>query len=549
MKTSILVLALGLLACEGPFSFPVPVASVSISPAAADLAQGDSLQLTAAVRDSAGTTLTDRTVFWSSSDPTRILVSAAGLVTALAAGAATVTARVEDASDSARIRVVARVAGVVIPQGDLTLVPGGALPFAAIAYDPAGNPLAGRATTWTSGDTAVLPVSSDGVATAAREGTTTLTATVGGVSAHVTVQVARVRFTAVSASEFRHTCARATNGRFSCWGENGLGQLGIAAVATASAPLAAAGAPPVAEVSGGGTFTCARTDGGQVDCWGSGARGRLGTGSPTTSPKPTAVPLTVPLRSLSSGWNHSCGIGPDGGGTCWGEFPQVGNEPGPIAWTPVTVLGDLSYLQIAAGEGFTCGLTTDSLAFCWGANYSSRLGVADLPNSVEPVAVSGAMRFASVGAGGVHACGLTASGAAWCWGDNSMGQLGTGAAAPDSTAQPLAVVGGQVFTTIAVGSHSSCATDTTGAAYCWGADDAGQLGAAATESCHGIPCSRMPIAVAGGLAFSQLALGDHHSCGLATTRILYCWGLNDRGQLGDGTTADRATPVRVLGQR
>jgi alpha-tubulin suppressor-like RCC1 family protein len=549
MKPSVLLLMLGLLACEAPFSFPAPVASVTIAPADADLAQGDSLQLTVAVRDSTGTPLTDRTVLWSSSDPTRILVSAAGLVTALTAGAATITATVEAASDTARIRVVARVAGLSIPQGDLTLVAGGTLPFTAVAYDPGGNPLAGRPTMWTSGDTVVLRVSGDGVATATTEGTTILTATVSGVSTHVTVRVARVRFTAVSASEFRHTCARATNGRFFCWGENGLGQLGIAAVPAASAPAAAALAPTVAEVSGGGTFTCARTGGGHADCWGSGARGRLGNGTPATSPTPTAVALAVPLETLSSGWNHTCGIGPDGGGVCWGEFPQVGNEPGPIAWTPVTVLGDLRYLQISAGEGFTCGLTTDSLAYCWGANYSNRLGVGDLPNSVEPVAVTGATRFAGVGAGGVHACGVTAAGTVWCWGDNTDGQLGTGAASPDSSPRPLAVAGGHVFTAIAVGSHSSCAIDTTGAAYCWGANDAGQLGAPSTESCGGVPCSRTPIAVAAGLAFSQLAVGDHHTCGLATTGILYCWGLNDRGQLGDGATINRTVPTPVLGQR
>jgi alpha-tubulin suppressor-like RCC1 family protein len=549
MRTSVLVSTLGLLACEAPFTFPVPVASVTITPAAADLDQGDSLQLTAAVRDSTGAALTDRTVRWSSSEPSRVVVSAAGLATALTPGTATITASAEGARDTAQLRVVARVAGVAIPQGDLTLVPGGTLAFAAIAFDPDGTPLAGRPIAWTSGDTAVLRVSGDGGATAAAEGTTTLTATVAGVSAHVTVQVARVRFTAVSGSEFRHTCARATSGRYFCWGENGLGQLGIAAAATAPAPVAAADAPTVAEVSAGGTFTCARTSGGQVDCWGSGARGRLGNGTPTTTSTPTAVSLTVPLLTLSSGWNHSCGIGPDGGGVCWGEFPQVGNGPGPIAWTPVTVLGDLRYLQIAAGEGFSCGLTTDSLAYCWGANYSNRLGVDSLANRVAPVAVDGAMRFTSVGAGGVHACGLTSSGTAWCWGDNATGQLGTGVAAPDSSAQPLAVAGGHLFTAIAVGSHSSCAIDGAGAAYCWGANDAGQLGAPTAESCAGSSCSRSPIAVTGGLTFSVLSVGDHHSCGLATSGILYCWGMNDRGQLGDGTTEDRAAPVRVLGQQ
>lgn len=547
MRWPLYLLPLGILCCEAPFSFPVPVAAVTITPETADIAQGDSLQLSAVVRDSAGGVLTDRTVSWTSSDPTRVVVSSAGLVTALAAGGATVTATVEGATDNADIRVVARVAGVTIPQGDLILVPGGALQLEAVPRDPGGNVLAGRTVTWASGDSASVSVSPDGFVLALAEGTTTIGATVQGVSGRITVRVTRVRYRAVSASEFQHTCALTTSGNYFCWGENDLGQLGIAAVPMASAPVAAMGAPAVAEVSGGGTFTCARTAGG-VLCWGSGARGRLGNGSAATTSTPTPVPLVAPLLTLSTGWNHTCGVGPDGSGTCWGEFPQVGGGPGPIAWTPVTVQGDLQYRQIAAGEGFSCAVTTDSLAYCWGANYSSRLGVESLPNSVDPVPVTGNDRFASVAAGGVHACALAASGAAWCWGDNTMGQLGTGTGAPDSSAQPLAVAGAHDFQVVATGSHSSCAIDAAGAAWCWGENDADQLGAASAESCGGTPCSRAPLPVAGGLTFSQVAVGDRHACGLSTAGILYCWGANDRGQLGDGTTLDREEPVRVVGQ-
>jgi len=545
-----LLYPLALLACEAPFSYPVPVASIVVSPTSADLFEGDSVHLYATVRDSAGRTLTDRVVVWSSSEPARVHVSDAGLVTALGTGSATITARAEDASATATVRVTIKVTAVAIDQGDLSLVPGATLRLTVTPRGPSGDPLGGRAITWTSADTSVVRVGPDGWLSAApAPGATTITATVEGVSAGILVRIERLTFTAVSAGEFHHTCGRVTDGRAFCWGLNSLGQLGVAAVSQSTSPVAAAGAPRLADVTAGAAFTCGRTDAGLVYCWGSAARGRLGTGTTTSTPQPARVPLDHPLYSLSSGWNHTCGVGGDGGGSCWGEFPQSGNYPSPVARTPVSVLGEVSYTAIAAGEGFSCGLGSDSLAHCWGTNFSQRLGDDSLPYSVSPVPVDGGVRFTSIAAGGLHACGLTAVGAAYCWGDNASGQLGAGDSAPMTAARPQPVAGGFTFTTIATGSRSSCALTSTGEAYCWGANDGGQLGSTATDFCNGLPCSRVPVPVSGGVRYTAISVGDQHSCALGTQGVLYCWGKNDAGQLGDGTLTDRPAPTRVAGQR
>lgn len=548
MKTCALLASLAVLGCEAPFSFPAPVASVTVAPLTTDLPQGESLQLTATVLDSGGRPVTGRPVLWTTSDPVHLPVSATGLVTAVAAGAATISATVDGVSGGARIRVIGRVARVTIDEGDFALVPGSVVPLVATPRDSAGLALGGRVVTWGSSDTQVARVSATGVLEAVSEGTTTVTATVEGARAAVTIRIARVRFTALSAGEFGHTCALATDGRVFCWGENGLGQLGVAALPRSPFPVAASNTPAFADVSAGGTFTCARTAGGAVECWGSGARGRLGNGTAATSAASSAVSLTNPLLTLSSGWNHSCGINGDAGGICWGEFPQVGGGPGPIAWTPVGVQGGHAFLQIAAGEGFSCGLDADSLAYCWGMNFASRLGVDGLSSSAAPVAVRDSLRFAQLAAGGLHACGITSSGEIRCWGENRSGQLGA-AATLDSSAAPQPAAGGLTFTAVAAGSHSTCAIAADGAAYCWGANDAGQLGAPSSDSCNGTPCSRTPIPVAGGLRFTEISVGDLHACGLSVDGLAYCWGRNDRGQLGDGTLVDRAAPVRVMGQR
>jgi len=443
-----------------------------------------------------------------------------------------------------------RVAAVTVDQGDFTLVPGGTLQLSATPHDPGGNPLGGRATSWSSGDPSVLRVSPTGSVEALAEGAATLTATVEGVSGSITVRVERLAFVSVSASELHHTCGRTSDGRVACWGLNNLGQLGLAAVARSTSPVAAARAPRFAEVTTGAAFTCGRTTTGQVYCWGSAARGRLGTGSLANTPYAGLVPLTQPLLTLSSGWNHTCGVGPDGRGYCWGEFPQVGNYPSPVARTPVPVLGELAYDEIAAGEGFTCGIASDSLAHCWGTNLSSRLGVESQQQSVEPLPVSGGLHFTTITTAGVHACGLTETGDAYCWGGNVFGELGAGVGTLNTSAHPQPVAGGIAFRAIAGGANTSCALTPTGAAYCWGKNDAGQLGAPTTDLCNGIPCSRTPLAVSGGLQFAAISVGDQHSCGVtAGESLVYCWGKNDAGQLGDGTLTDRAVPTRVAGQR
>ena len=152
-----------------------------------------------------------------------------------------------------------------------------------------------------------------------------------------------------------------------------------------------------------------------------------------------------------------------------------------------------------------------------------------------------AIRLTSVAAGSFHSCGLTASGAAYCWGFNQDGELGDGSTTASSI--PVAVTGGLTFSTVSTGTGGlhTCGLTTSQTAYCWGYNGNGELGDGTTTS------SSVPVAVTGGLAFSAVNTGRFHSCGLTAGGVAYCWGYNFFGQLGDSTTTNRLVPVAVSG--
>jgi alpha-tubulin suppressor-like RCC1 family protein len=145
---------------------------------------------------------------------------------------------------------------------------------------------------------------------------------------------------------------------------------------------------------------------------------------------------------------------------------------------------------------------------------------------------------------GLHAriggtCGLMTVGAAFCWGANESGQIGDGRTGRATA--PTAVVGGMTFTQLAAGNGHTCGLTPAGAAYCWGLNVVGQLGDGSTTNRF------TPTEVAGGVIFASLTAGDAHTCGLTAGGDAYCWGGNADGQLGDGSTGNRLQPTAVAG--
>ena len=168
------------------------VASVTVAPASPSIGVGNTVQLTATLKDSAGNTLSGRPVSWSSGSASVASVNSSGLVTGVAAGSATITATSGTVSGSATVTVTttpAPVASVTVTPGTPSIGVGNTVQLTATLKDSAGNTLSGRPVSWASGSASVASVNSSGLVTGVAAGSATITATSGSVSGTATVTV------------------------------------------------------------------------------------------------------------------------------------------------------------------------------------------------------------------------------------------------------------------------------------------------------------------------------------------------------------------------
>src|SRR6266851_2879166 len=179
----------------------VPVASVTVSPAAASLLVGATQQLSATPKDVNGVALTGRVVTWASSNTAVATVSASGLVTGVAAGSVTITATSEGINGTSAITVAnVPVASVTVSPAPATLLVGATLQLSAVTKDAAGNTLSSRVVTWSSSAPAVATVSASGLVTGVAAGSVTITATSEGINGTSAITVSNVPVASVTVS-------------------------------------------------------------------------------------------------------------------------------------------------------------------------------------------------------------------------------------------------------------------------------------------------------------------------------------------------------------
>ena len=387
-----------------------------------------------------------------------------------------------------------------------------------------------------------------------------------------------------------HNCVTMKNGAVYCWGANAFGQSGADASATA---------PPTSiprdrqsntfsarDFAAGALHSCGLRPDNTVSCWGNGVFGQLGAGftaPDAASPVPgftvkTNFTTELGLTSIGHGpeANHTCGVNDAGAVISWG-LDNINQVTLLDAGAPSTcfngdscrgatrALNELA-VQVAVGGATSCSLAANGTIRCWGGGRTGELG-----NSLHGTAcgfqcggkvfVVPAPPSTFIAAGQSTLCAIVASdGSVQCWGNNETGMIGHLPAAPDGGSvdpccsidctfsqgkprcvdHPVAVPGILGAKMLAVGDVTVCALKIDGTVWCWGGNDKGQLGRGTNDPAP----SPVPTQITTLSSVAEISAGANHFCALKTDGTVWCWGLNDKGQLGAGTANSNA-PVEV----
>jgi len=201
---------------------------------------------------------------------------------------------------------------------------------------------------------------------------------------------------------------------------------------------------------------------------------------------------------------------------------------------------------------YTCGIASDNNVYCWGYGAQGQLGNNSTSDKLVPTALdtTGALSgktIKSISAGHLHTCAIASDNNAYCWGSD-VGAIGDGMSLSQRQV-PVAVstagaLNGKTVKSITTGDSHTCAIASDDNAYCWGSGGNAQLGNNSTDQ-KTVPTAVYTAGALSGKTIKSISAGDYHTCAIASDDLAYCWGSNSYGQLGDGTTTQRATPTPV----
>jgi alpha-tubulin suppressor-like RCC1 family protein len=290
---------------------------------------------------------------------------------------------------------------------------------------------------------------------------------------------------------------------------------------------------------------------GTLWCWGTNRDGELGVGDTTNRPTPVqlTVPATTGWTSVSAGGFHTCATRSDSTLYCWGANGNgqlgVGDTTSRSTPTQVTVPATTGWSQVSTGELDTCAVRTDGSLYCWGINSVGQLGLGNTTEQHSPTQVPApwnppsSKTWTAVRLGWGHACALVSDSSLYCWGDNTNGRLGRGSVGGTfSSPQSVTVPSSTGWSSLGLGGDHSCALRSDSSLYCWGRNDYGQLG-------DGTTTDRSSPTHIGTATWTAVSGGYAFTCGIQTGSALYCWGENDMGQLGLGVVGEQHTPTQV----
>lgn len=394
------------------------------------------------------------------------------------------------------------------------------------------------------------------------------------------------------ATGWHHACVRFTTGAVKCWGQGSDGKLGIGTTADmgdaagevaglANIQLGGGGTRTATFISAGTQNTCAALDNNTVKCWGIDNVGQLGRGSSTTyatlgdggGEMDNALPAATPQTGRTfvaayPGNGMICYLEDNGTAVCNGNniFGQLGiGQPAHVGddademgafLTKVDVGTGLTVSKVAMGATHTCVIVNTGQVKCFGRNNYGQLGYGDKVNRGSELTDMGdnlpfvdlnGKTAKDITAGQHHTCAILSDDTTRCWGRNSEGQLGRDntASIGDNAGEMGSSLGatnvgsGRYAVELKAGNYHTCARLDNATMKCWGYNNRGQLGQNSTANLGDGSGEMAALAVVPGVSsVAEIGAGNEFSCARTTAGAVKCWGRNASGQLGQGNTND-----------
>ncbi len=352
-------------------------------------------------------------------------------------------------------------------------------------------------------------------------------------------------------SNLTHSLGVSSDGKLFAWGSNVFGQLGIGTPDSNPhpTPLLISSMTNLVNVECGFGTSYSIAANGALFSWGNNSTGQIGNGNTNNEASPVQASV-VPLgwSKVAAGDTYTAALKSDGNIWTMGnnDFGQLGNgSTTPNSLVPVQVIGS-DFKQVVCGKSHTLAIKANGTLWAWGKNVNGQLGIGNSDASLHstPIQIGVGNNWTSVSAGDAYSMAIKADGTLWAWGDNTFGQFGNGTPNPTPTTAPIQISGLDTWVDVECGTDFTLILKSNGTLSAAGNNDFGQLGIGSLASI--VPSFQLVTAVPTNNWISIAAsAGGAHSLGVTSNGLVYAWGDNTHGQIGDGTFNPHNAPVVV----
>lgn len=483
--------------------------------------------LTATVRDRNGIELPDVPVTWASLQPTLASVTGDGVVTFLGDHVPTSVDIRASAGTVSTIFSIPVVLGLdslrISPNSSIGVLPGSDRQIQAIRHLSNGDVGGNFPVTWESSDPGLINLVPTDHSAIVRmvAGTSTGSARIIARSTRradtLFVSVERPVVDEIVLGGVGGCVISADDDRPWCWGP----MLGAIIdqyrwFVDYQFPMRPDVPGPVNVLGLGQAYGCAIELMGTLRCW--------GVDSPDD---PGIVASGAPWQDVASGWAAgsfpvNCAVAAAGTLWCWGDWQGGTFTGGGVVPTMRPVRPDISFRAVAVASTepsvHFCAIDVSDEVWCWGMNQYGEAGQEDPADVVALQRVNGLPKIRQVTVGSIHTCALAFDDRVWCWGDNNRAQLNRPLSELDRSHVPLLMDNLSDIVQIAAGGYHTCARDGSGKVWCWGLNDNGQLG-------RGDRTATRELNLVPGISAKAIAASGSLSCALVQGAGISCWGL------------------------